>query len=232
VHLKQRIRDTPLIGSLALRASIALRADLTEPPLALVHFRRDRGDKTLRLEYDLDSTSVVVDVGGFEGQWASDIVAMYGCQVHVFEPVPAFAWRIRDRFAKNPLVVVHDYGLASADDTLTMSLSGDASSHVSRSADASVRVRLCRAASVLDALSEPEIHLMKLNIEGAEFGLLEHLLDEGWIPRIRDLQVQFHDAVPDARRRAEAIRDRLRLTHEITYQYDFVWENWRRLTDS
>ena len=34
---------------------------------------RDRGDQTLRLDYDLAAASIVFDLGGYEGQWASDI---------------------------------------------------------------------------------------------------------------------------------------------------------------
>ena len=34
---------------------------------------------------------VVFDIGGFEGNWAGDIQARFGCEVHVFEPHPDFA---------------------------------------------------------------------------------------------------------------------------------------------
>lgn len=37
---------------------------------------RDQGDSTLRLDYDLNADSLVVDVGGYLGQWSSDIFAM------------------------------------------------------------------------------------------------------------------------------------------------------------
>ena len=33
----------------------------------------DNGDKTYRLDYNLNENSVVFDLGGYEGQWASDI---------------------------------------------------------------------------------------------------------------------------------------------------------------
>ena len=58
--------------------------------------------------------------------------------------------------------------------------------------------------------------------------MLEHLIESGWILKIRDLQVQFHDFVPDAEKRMTAIQDQMRKTHELTYQFPFIWENWRR----
>jgi predicted transcriptional regulator len=45
--------------------------------------------------------------------------------------------------------------------------------------------------------------------------------------RVRDLQIQFHNFVPDAEKRAEAITRQLSATHELTYKFYFVWENWR-----
>ena len=50
----------------------------------------------------------------------------------------------------------------------------------------------------------------------------------GLITRVIDLQVQFHDFVPDAQRRMHAIQQQLGRTHSLTYQSEFVWENWHR----
>ena len=68
---------------------------------------------------------------------------------------------------------------------------------------------------------------MKINIEGGEYELLEYLLDTGLATQIINYQVQFHDFVPDAEARMTAIRERLSQTHTLTYQYEFVWGNWR-----
>lgn len=190
-------------------------------------WRANRGDSTLRLDYDLSGESTVLDVGGFDGQWASDIVAMYRCRVHVFEPIPAQAERIRRRFARNPLVTVHPFGLASRTGWVEAWASGDASSHVRRAGEP-VSIELRAAGPTIADLGCDEIHLMKVNIEGAEYELLNYLVDTGLIGRVRDLQVQFHEFVPDALSQAEAVRSRLAKTHYPTYQYDFVWENWRR----
>ena len=167
------------------------------------------------------------DVGGFEGQWASDIVAMYGCRVYVFEPIEDYAERIERRFARNPLVSVHEVGLSARDETVVASVAGDASSHLRRG-DQQVEIRLRSAASVIEEFGCDEIDLMKLNIEGAEYDLLEHMVASGLISRVRDLQVQFHAFVPHAHERMMSTRAALEATHYPTYMYDFHWENWRR----
>jgi hypothetical protein len=69
---------------------------------------------------------------------------------------------------------------------------------------------------------------MKVNIEGGEYELLERLIDTDLVRAIGDIQVQFHNFWPEAASRMENVQNGLRRTHTPTYQYRFVWENWRR----
>jgi FkbM family methyltransferase len=230
VSLHSRLlTDRRVIGAAALLRKGVLWASAPTPGHR--EWRRIDGDHTLRLDYDLGPDSVVLDVGGFEGQWASDLVAMYGCHIHVFEPVPEYAERISRRFAKNPLVTVHADGLAPAGGTVLLDVSGDTSSHAraGTAAAATVRATLVGAQGVIEGLPGGRADLMKVNIEGAEYDLLDHLVATGVIERIRDLQVQFHIFVPDAEARMASLHEALARTHRPTYQYPFLWENWRRL---
>ena len=73
------------------------------------------------------------------------------------------------------------------------------------------------------------IGLMKINIEGAEYDLLVHLIETSYIGRINNIQIQFHDFVKDAEKRMIEIEEKLAKTHKLTYQYPFVWENWKAI---
>lgn len=42
-----------------------------------------------------------------------------------------------------------------------------------------------------------KIDLFKINIEGAEYDLLECIILNGYILKIKNIQVQFHDFFPD-----------------------------------
>ncbi|HVP08373.1 MAG TPA: FkbM family methyltransferase [Burkholderiales bacterium] len=192
-------------------------------------WRAAQGDATLRLDYELSERSTVFDLGGYQGQWASDIHAMYGCRVYVFEPVPAFAEQIARRFRRNPRIRVFPFGLAARSETVRLGLAQDATSTFKPGAE-SVEARLVGISEFLRSEGVGTIDLMKINIEGGEYDLLEHLLDEGLIARIGNLQVQFHDFVPDAEARMAAIQQRLARSHAPTYQFPFVWENWRLRT--
>ncbi len=204
------------------------RIFVTRDPFLRAHRRwiRDRGDDTLRLDYPLGPESVVLDVGGYNGDWAAHIHERYRCRVYVFEPVPEFCERIRVRFRGVGAVQVFNYGLSDADATMPISLSADGSSvfHQSRQ---HIDIHLRDIEVVLRELGIGDIDLIKMNIEGGEYALLDRMLSKGIAPRCRDIQIQFHNFVPDAEKLRLDLRERLSRTHELTYDYYFIWENWR-----
>ena len=68
--------------------------------------------------------------------------------------------------------------------------------------------------------------LIKINIVGGEYEVLEILLKNNMISIFKNIQVQFHDFIVDnAKERMNAIQKKLALTHVLTFQYEFVWEN-------
>ena len=217
-----------VIRRLGRFAARMFKTHILRDPFLVAHRRwvRDRGDETLRLDYPLTRDSVVFDVGGYAGDWAAKIHARYGCRIYVFEPVPTFHSRIQERFAATPAVRVFDFGLAGRDAMLPMSVDSDGSS-VYAMKDGTTMVRLRSLAAVVRELGIDHVDLIKINIEGGEFELLAHLLDSGLASRFGDIQVQFHAFYPDAPRLRDELRKRLSVTHELTYDYAFVWENWR-----
>lgn len=222
--LKRLVRR---VGSKAV--SLVRAWTITEAEKRTAKWLADNGNETLFVTFpDLTRDSLVFDLGGFKGQWASDIFARYLCRIHVFEPVPEFAARIRERFRNNPAIQVHEFGLAGRTREEALFVDADGSSLFRpESGKRSIPIRLVRARDFIESEGIGTVDLMKINIEGGEYELLEHLLDEGVVPRIRNITIQFHNYVEHAGERMEAIQRRLAATHELTYQYRFVFENWR-----
>jgi FkbM family methyltransferase len=187
---------------------------------------REKGDKTLRLNYELDPSSLVLDLGGYEGQWSSDIFSMYQCSIQIFEPVEEFASEIEARFSRQKKITIHKFGLSAETREARVNVDRDATS-IFKSGSKSGEIRLVKASDFFERQQISYVDLMKINIEGGEYELLEHLLDCGLTTRIENIQVQFHDFVPNAEKRMNKIQYRLGKTHTLTYQYPFVWENWR-----
>jgi FkbM family methyltransferase len=193
-----------------------------------VAFRKWKADKmeARRMVFSgLGAESIVFDVGGFAGNWAADIHVRYGAYVHVFEPHPGFAQDIAHRFTGNSKIFVHDFAIGRDDGMLNLSDDGDASSSF-RSAGRSVSGRIVSVSHFFEQTGFTFVDLAKINIEGGEYDLLPALLDAGLMGRIGTLQVQFHLFSEMDIARRDAIRDRLALTHDCDWSYDFVWEQW------
>ncbi len=198
-----------------------------EHSIAYESWLRDDADRRLRFNYPLSARSTVLDCGGYHGDFAGEIVTRYGSRVFVFEPVASYHASCALRFRDDPRVTCLNYGVSSFDGEVAITDEEDGSS-VIKAAGEGERVRVRALSEVLREQHVDEVDLIKINIEGGEYQLLEHMIEAGLVLRFRFIQVQFHDFVPDARALRTALRERLRQTHMESWCYPFVWESWER----
>jgi len=62
---------------------------------------RDNGDETHRLNYELDENSIVIDLGGYKGDWSNSIFNKFKCNIYIFEPIKNYYDDIVNRFKNN-----------------------------------------------------------------------------------------------------------------------------------
>lgn len=187
----------------------------------------DGGDREFRYTYCLEQDSLVLDLGGHQGDWAAGISERYKCMVLIFEPLLAYAWRIAARFEGNTDIHVLPFGLGASDRTETLRLAGDASS-IFLSSGPTEEIRIVDAAQWFKENAVETVALMKINIEGGEYELLECMLESGLTHLIDHIQVQFHPIEPESGLRMNRIQEGLSRTHRLAWQYPFVWESWTR----
>ena len=186
------------------------------------------GDNTHRLNYDLNENSIVFDLGGYHGEWTQKIFNKYKCFVHVFEPIPNLYKQICKKFSGNEKIKVYNFGFSDIDKKINIFLNNDGSSFYTSGKD----IVECEVKSILEFLKSnnfKKIDLMKINIEGDEYPVLKTLLDNNIVNIFTDIQVQFHDFIPNSYQLRKDIHDKISETHKLTYNYDFVWENWALL---
>lgn len=183
------------------------------------------GGEELRYNYQLNENALVFDLGGYEGDWAAEIYSRYRAKVYVFEPHLPYVQSITNRFKYNPDISIFAFGLSSLNTSTRISLEGNSSS-IHKQTATMADIELKDAAEFLKKQQIAVINLMKINIEGAEYDLLDHLIATGYHLIIKNIQVQFHNFVPGAEERMLRIRQQLSATHKVTYQFHFVWENW------
>ena len=187
----------------------------------------DNGDLTLRLNYPLNSESIVFDVGGYKGKWSEQIWEKYKPNIFIFEPIYDFASNIEGNFYGNPKVKVFNCALSNKTGVEIINSNMDGSSFFKNDKN-KIEVKI---KSLDEFIKENDINfidLMKINIEGGEYALLDHILDLNIHLIIKNLQIQFHTFIDNAETRRNKIRNRLNQTHKETYCYDFIWENWEK----
>ena len=175
------------------------------------------------LDFALKSDSLVFDVGGYKGDWAEAIAEKYGSRVVVYEPVPGNLEWLRRRFEGNGVSVM-PYGLLDRDGEVLMGIDGDRSGVHTESA-----TRLeCSFRDVAGELGGESVDLMKMNVEGSEYEILERMICVGVLKNVRDLLIQFHRHIAGAKKRYEQIALRMDRTHRLVWRDPFVWEMWSR----
>lgn len=185
------------------------------------------GGEQFRYDYALNSESLVIDLGGYRGQWASDIYARCNCRVLVCEPVKSFAERIERRFRNNPNIEVFRLALGATRRQESIALNEDQSS-VYRTGPVKEIVQFEDVVTFFTNRAIACVDLMKVNIEGGEYELLPRLIETELVKKIKNIQIQFHDVGTGSEARMKEICSELSKTHKPTYQYKFVWENWVR----
>lgn len=209
-----------------VKRSLLRRAYRLRPDASLTahqRFFRDGHNELLFERQALDTSSVVVEVGGYLGDYTDEIVTRYGCTVHVFEPVPQFAQALRSRFRDCSSVRVHECGIGLSDSTAKLRLSADATGAWTTGEEITVPLR-----ALADLREEfgPTIDLMAVNIEGGEYQLIEDLYSAHALPQIARLYIQFHRVHEASEQQMQRSRRLLSESHDLTWSYDFVWERW------
>lgn len=197
--------------------------------IGLLRWKRDRADETLLYALPINECRMVFDIGGYMGDYSAAIRNRYDSECYLFEPVPHFYEECCRRFDGDSKVHCYPFGLSGTDETLKIALQNDASStFFTDDGGKTQEVQIRGIVGFLNASNIDHIDLMKINIEGGEFGLLEALTQSEWIHKVNVLQIQFHDFVDNADAMRDSLRAALASTHKELWNYDFVWECWMR----
>lgn len=197
-----------------------------KPQLKVNDWFADKGDDTCRINYPLTKNSIVFDIGGYEGSFVEKIYNKYSCTIVVFEPVPEYYNKIVERFKGNDNIIVVNAALSNVNGKQPMFINTDKSGFFETSGTL-ITVDCITLDQAMNDLGVDKINLLKLNIEGAEYDVLDYMIKNDLVVKCDDIQVQFHTFVPNYMGKHTAIVRKLRETHEITYDYPFVWTNYK-----
>ena len=170
-----------------------------------------------RYEYVLHSDDLVIDLGAHDGTFAQAIHNKYGCSVVCVEPTGA-----ADYLDMMPWCAV--IRAAASTDTISRKFGGN--SYYTTIMEPGETVYPCF--DVLDLMKDP-IGLMKINVEGFEYMLMDRIIAAGKQSEVKYFQIQFHMLNEQSKERRKDIQKALSKTHKQMWNVDFCWESWERV---
>jgi len=202
------------------------------------------------INMSLDKDSTVVYVGA--NTWGGDgkqIMDMFNCTIHMFEPVPSFFEELTGHWKgyKAELgfdATLYKFGLGSNDRTIHLApedlgIDGGLGTFgmVDSEGNAKIPLKIREGATVIrDIMTDPDtqeittVDLLHVNCEGCEWEMFENLIETGVMQTIRSMQFSSHyfspDQVPNLLARYCKIKEHLSKTHYMVYGQSFGWERW------
>ena len=174
------------------------------------------------LEWPIDESSTVWEVGSYRGRWALQICRKYNSSIFCFEP-QIWAWDVTRNVLAGYRATVENYALGIEDGIFTMSNhETDGCSFVRDGANGKGYMR--EISEVKHQLDVDIIDLMLMNIEGYEYQLIPHMFKNGIYPRY--LSVQFHRYDENMRQLYEPTRAMIAKKYNLLWDYGMTLSGW------
>lgn len=149
----------------------------------------------------LGKDSVVYSVGvGEDITWDLAMIDRFGCVIHAMDPTPRSIEYVKGQRVPAGFVM-HGWGLAARDGELTFYPPEDPS-HVSHTilprestAGRAITVPVLRLSTIMGRLGHTRLDVLKIDIEGAEYEVIEDLASSGY--EIGQLLIEFHHRFPE-----------------------------------
>lgn len=175
----------------------------------------------LRYDYPLNENSIVIDVGGYKGDFSEKIYDKYKCNVIIYEPVKLFFNDLVEKFKDNEKISIINMGLSNEYAKKEIKIQDDASGLYAEGS--TEEIILAPYSCKHNYLS---VDLLKINIEGEEYKLMDDIISNECHHHIKNIQIQWHNFYHSAEQIRKKISEELSKTHYLTYQFNWLWENW------
>lgn len=197
-------------------------------PLDLNEFERFTRDGMYEHYLDnleTDADSIIFDIGCYKGDSLIKLAHKTKGTIYGFEPIPSFCNIALERVKEYPNIHVYPIGIGSEDESKNLLLNNDETSEF-LSKGTNVRCVFRSFLNVWNYFQLETLDVVYMNIEGGEYSVFSNMIAHDLLPRIREIVVQFHYPDKHSEDRRE-IHRKLYETHDLVYDYAFVWERWK-----
>ena len=194
-----------------------------------------------RYQYNFDESSTIIDLGAYTGEWAKLITTKFNCKVHSYEAVKRYFDKIQ-----HPNIIAYHYGVTcnTGVDYIHVCDEGSAieklSEHKKKNdldssyqnnikSHSNIPLEQINTIDINEVLNKfKHVDLLKINIEGGEYEILEKMCNTNTINNVQHLQVQFHNFVEDAQAKYDDIVTKLQETHTCNFDSMWRWSFWTK----
>jgi|LakMenEpi03Aug12_release.lakeMendotaPanAssembly.Ray.scaffolds.fasta_scaffold157549_2 FkbM family methyltransferase len=191
----------------------------------------DDGNNCLLLDNRLNNSSIVFDLGGYDGNLALKIFIKFNCNIFIFEAYKPYYENIKNKFLNNNKIKIFNYAVSNKNgkDNFIISNDGSFLQNTCKLTNNSNNTVIVETKSFFEIYNESGINtidLLKINVEGSEYDILENIFEHNLTKKIKIFHIQFHSTVFDYENKIKNIRKILSKTHKQDWNYNMVWECW------
>ena len=187
----------------------------------------NKGDSLLSFDYPLNEKSIFFDIGAHIGNFSSKMYEKFECNIYAFEPLEENFKILKQNLNNHKKIKCYQIALLNFDGYSNISSLGASASLFDRNEGSTNKEVIVKSfGTFIREENLNFIDFVKMNIEGSEYDLLNDIIDSGNISKIQHLQIQFHNFVDDSEAKRKVIRNKLKKTHKIIYNFPFIWERW------
>ncbi|UJR08129.1 hypothetical protein I4U23_012405 [Adineta vaga] len=187
----------------------------------------------------LNSSSLIVEVGGNTGLDTSKFVELYNCSIISFEPLAEMSKILIEKFQTNSKVEIQPYGLGNYARKIEIEPVGNTNEGTSifrklskKNSTKTQSIEILDIVQTIENIRKTKtsngiIDMISINCEGCEFEILPALILNNLTQSIRIIQFGSHmEFFNNSSIIYCQMEQGIERTHKIIYQYTMLWEAW------
>jgi len=138
---------------------------------------------------------IYIDIGAYDGDTLAKGISKFpDCTAYFgFEPDPDNFAKLKERFGDNPKVIIYSIAIGT-NPKLYKGATPESHSGYASKFNVSSKFILVETLDIIAFLKDypDEDITLKINAEGAEYPILEKMIETGWIHHVKRLYIQWH----------------------------------------
>lgn len=171
--------------------------------------------------FDINSESLIVDIGCYNGTWLKDMYCKYNCNCIGVEPVKKY-YDQSSRILVDDKIKIYNFALSIIKNKEIKMIDKKDSSCISLEDEGNI-VPSRYAKTFFESINT-KIDVLQINIEGYEYELLPFMMEHYLLNNVNSIQIQFHRIEHDSEEKMnKIIKDIESLGFQTKFNYPFIW---------